>query len=166
VGFGDGGFKPQNVKPQNVKCKSAPLLRFYILNFIFFGLNCAKNMKSERVRYDLEERLINFAVQIIMLAQRLPASKIGTHLEGQLNRSGTAPALIYGEAQAAESNADFIHKMKICLKELRESQINLKIIIRASLLPEAEVLPVLDECSQLVAIFTSSIKTAALNRKM
>jgi four helix bundle protein len=110
-------------------------------------------------KYDLEERLIDFAVMIINLTQKLPGSPIGKHLAGQLNRSGTAPALVYGEAQAAKSTADFIHKMKICLKELRESQINLKIMKKTALLPESDTLQVLDECSQLVAIFTTSVKT-------
>ncbi len=119
----------------------------------------------KKTSYNLEERLIDFAVTIIRLAKKLPNSHIGKHLAGQLNRSGTAPALVYGEAQAAESNADFTHKMKICLKELRERQINLKIIMRAALIPEPDVLPVLDECSQLVAIFSTSIKTAERNRK-
>ena len=123
-------------------------------------------MERKKELYDLEERLIDFAVMIIRLTERLPGSHIGKHLAGQLNRSGTAPALVYGEAQASESNADFVHKMKVCLKELRESQINLKIIRKAEPLPEPEVLPVLDECGQLVAIFTKSVKTAEGNRNV
>ena len=78
-----------------------------------------KHMKS----YNLEERLIDFAVTIIKLADKMPNSYIGKHLQGQLYRSGTAPALNYGEAQGAESKADFVHKMRVCLKELRETQI-------------------------------------------
>jgi four helix bundle protein len=122
-------------------------------------------VSTKTASYNLEERLIDFAAMIINLTKRLPGSHIGKHLAGQLNRSGTAPALVYGEAQAAESNADFIHKMKVCLKELRESQINLKIIIKTALIPETEVLPVLDECSQLVAIFSTSVKTAEGRKK-
>ena len=72
-------------------------------------------------RYDLEERLIEFASQIIDITEMLPKTLAGNHLGGQLLRSGTSPALHYGEAQAAESPADFIHKMKVCLKELRET---------------------------------------------
>jgi len=68
---------------------------------------------------ELEERLVQFAVRIIAVVEELPDSKVGKHIGGQLIRSGTSPAPNYGEAQAAESRKDFIHKMKICLKELR-----------------------------------------------
>ena len=115
-------------------------------------------MKNDR--YDLEERLINFAVMMIKINAHFPDTSIGRHLCGQLNRSSTSPALNYGEAQGAESSADFLHKMRICLKELRESQINLKIALRAGLLKDEIAAPGLNECNQLVAIFTSSVKTA------
>lgn len=97
---------------------------------------------------NLEERLINFAVSIIQLAEKLPNSYIGKHLQGQLYRSGTAPALNYGEAQGAESPADFIHKMCICLKELRETQVCLKVISRATLISFEDTKPVLSECGE------------------
>lgn len=112
-------------------------------------------------KYDLEERLVKFAVMVLELADQLPKTYAGKHLEGQLVRSGTAPALNYGEAQAAESNKDFIHKMRLCLKELRETRICLKIIKAKPLLPEGEVAPVLKEVGELVAIFTASIQTAS-----
>jgi len=79
-------------------------------------------------KFDLEERLIQFAVTVIKLAGSLPNSTIGNHLEGQIIRSATSPALNYGEAQSVESRKDFIHKMSICLKELRETFVALKII--------------------------------------
>ena len=72
-------------------------------------------------KYDLEERLIDFAVSIIKLVEDLPNTKSGNHLGGQLLRSGTSPSLNYGEAKSGESKNDFVHKMKVCLKELRES---------------------------------------------
>ena len=72
-------------------------------------------------KHDLEERLIDFAVTIVEIAETMPDSKAANHLAGQLLRSGTSPALNYGEAQSAESRKDFIHKIKIVLKELRES---------------------------------------------
>jgi four helix bundle protein len=71
-------------------------------------------------KYDLEERLLEFAVRIIRVVENLPDNKVGNHLGGQLLRSGTSPALNYGEAQAAESRRDFIHKFKIILKELEK----------------------------------------------
>ncbi|HEX8059570.1 MAG TPA: four helix bundle protein, partial [Cyclobacteriaceae bacterium] len=93
----------------------------------------------------------------------LPENKALQHLSGQLIRSGTAPALMYGEAQAAESRADFIHKMKIGLKELRETSINLR-IIESRRPTQSNLQPVLNENRQLIAIFTSSIQTAKSKR--
>jgi four helix bundle protein len=72
-------------------------------------------------KFDLEERLITYAVSVIKVIDTLPSNKATTHLGGQLIRSSTSPALNYGEVQAAESRKDFIHKMKIVLKELREN---------------------------------------------
>jgi len=76
--------------------------------------------------FDLEERLIDFAVRVIRTAESLPKTKIGNHISGQLIRSGTSPAPNYGEAQSAESRADFIHKMRLALKELRETRTRLR----------------------------------------
>jgi len=72
-------------------------------------------------KYDLENRLINFSVSIIKLAESFPRSFSGSHLANQVTRSATSPSLQYGEAQGAESRSDFIHKMRIALKELRET---------------------------------------------
>lgn len=114
---------------------------------------------TSRSKYDLEERLINFAVLIMDLVGKLPNTYMGKHFGNQLLRSVSAPALNYGEAQAAESDADFVHKMKICLKELRESQICLKIIVRKPLLTAEVINKALKESGELVAIFTTSIAT-------
>jgi four helix bundle protein len=76
---------------------------------------------TENRKFDLENRLIQFAVLIIKSAESLNNTKAGNHIAGQLVRSGTSPALQYGEAQGAESRNDFIHKLKVLLKELRES---------------------------------------------
>jgi four helix bundle protein len=110
--------------------------------------------------YDLEDRLINFSVLILDLTEKFPNSYSSKHLGSQLIRSGTSPALNYGEVQSAESAKDFIHKMKVCLKELRESHICLKIISKKNYVNSETINPVIQECSELVAIFTSSIKTA------
>jgi four helix bundle protein len=116
-------------------------------------------------KYDLEERLVDFAVNVLKLTALLPNnSSSGVHLANQLVRSGTAPALLYGEAQAAESRNDFIHKMKLGLKELRESQINMRIIEKTKMLNNAAVTSaIVTECAQLVAIFSASIETAKRN---
>jgi four helix bundle protein len=84
-------------------------------------------------RFDLEERLINFSVLIIEITNEIPNTKAGNHLSGQIVRSGTSVSLNYGEAQSDESRKDFIHKMKVVLKELRESHICLKILFRTKL---------------------------------
>ena len=123
-------------------------------------------MSKELSQFDLEERLIDFAIRIIRVAESLPKSKVGNHIASQLIRSGTSPAPNYGEAQSAESRADFIHKMKISLKELRETRVLLLIIIRANLIKEASKLDsMVDENNQLFSIFVASIKTANQNKK-
>jgi len=111
-------------------------------------------MSKESRVFDLEDRLIDFAVRIIRVAESLPKTRIGSHIAGQLTRCGTSPAPNYGEAQSAESRADFIHKMKVCLKELRETRIWLLLIVRAKLGP------LIDENNELISIFVSSVRTA------
>jgi four helix bundle protein len=116
-------------------------------------------------KFDLEERLIEFAILAIRIDEVLPDNKAGSHIGGQLLRSGTSPALNYGEAQRAESRNDFIHKMKVCLKELRETKISLKIIKRKPLTQSIELIDeALKECDELVAIFVKSIDTAQKNK--
>ncbi len=123
-------------------------------------------MSKENRIFDLEERLIDFAVRIIRIAESLPKKKIGKHIAGQLIRCGTSPAPNYGEAQSAESSADFIHKMKICLKELRETRIWLLMIVKANLIrPATKLQPLIDENVELISIFVTSIKTAQKNKE-
>jgi four helix bundle protein len=118
-------------------------------------------MSKESRIFDLEERLIDFAVRIIRTAESLPKTKVGNHIAGQLIRCGTSPAPNYGEAQSAESLADFIHKMKVCLKELRETRIWLLMIVRANIVkPASKLKYLIDENNELISIFVTSIKTA------
>ena len=122
-------------------------------------------MSKEKI-FDLEDRLINFAVRIIRIAESLPKSKVGKHIAGQIIRSGTSPAPNYGEAQSAESRSDFIHKMKVCLKELRETRIWLLMIVKTSLIkPTSKLESLIDENNQLISIFITSIKTAQQKKK-
>jgi len=115
-------------------------------------------------KFDLEERLIDFSVMIIDLVEFLPDTRAGNLIANQLLRSGTSPASNYGEALAAESRRDFIHKMQIALKELRETHIWLKTVDRKKLVKEQDRLNILlDECNQLLAIFVSSVATARRN---
>ena len=116
-------------------------------------------------KFDLDERLINFAVSIIELAEMLPQTFAGKHIAGQVIRSGTAPALHYGEAQGGESRADFIHKMKVALKELRETFSALRIVKKAKWLSVEKLEPILDENNQLISIFVRSIETASKNNQ-
>jgi four helix bundle protein len=112
-------------------------------------------------KFDLEDRLINFAVAIIKFVECLPGSKSAVHLGGQLLRSGTSSSLNYGEAKSAESKNDFIHKMKVCLKELRESYNCLRILHKARIYKtELEILDLIRECNELIAIFVTSVVTA------
>ena len=90
-------------------------------------------MSKDNRKYDLEDRLIDFAIRIIRVAESLPKTKVGNHIAGQLIRSGTSPAPNYGEAQSTESRLDFIHKMKRSLKELRETRIWLLMIAKGNL---------------------------------
>jgi len=117
-------------------------------------------------KYDLEERLIKFAVLISTLVEELPNTTTGKYLAGQLIRSGLSPALNYGEAKSAESMNDFIHKMKIALKELRETFISLKIIKQKHYKQVVNITDsCLKECNELICIFVKSIKTAEDNRQ-
>lgn len=112
-------------------------------------------------KYDLQERLVDYAVRIIKLSEALPDSKAGRHVSSQVLRSGTSPAPNYGEAQSAESTADFIHKLKVALKELRETEIWLKIISKVKMIkPGSQLIPILQETDELVAILFTSIETA------
>ncbi len=115
-------------------------------------------------KYDLEDRLVRFACLCLCVCDLLPNNRAGQNLENQLSRSGTAPALIYGEAQAAESPADFIHKMKLVLKEIRETRVNLRIIIEKPLSSDEKAFVALKECNELMAIFLKSIDTAKKNK--
>lgn len=117
-------------------------------------------MNKERP-FDLRDRLIDYAVRIIKLSEVLPGTKSGGHISSQILRSGTSPAANYGEAQSAESQADFVHKLKISLKEIRETNIWLQIIKRAGLIaPDNRLTPLLEETDELAAILFSSIETA------
>jgi four helix bundle protein len=118
-------------------------------------------------KFKLEERLIDFAANIILFTNHVDKSYAGNHLVGQIVRSSTSPSLNYGEAQSAESKKDFIHKMGICLKELRETFNCLKIIERANLTSNAELINKLKiEVNELISIFVSSIKTAKSNSEI
>jgi four helix bundle protein len=115
-------------------------------------------------KFNLENRLLEFASAVIDLTEKLPSSRAGNHVAGQILRSGTSPYPNHGEAEAAESREDFIHKLKVCLKELRETRRWARLIQRKSWAKnEPTLLFVLSESDELIRIFVSSIKTTQQN---
>lgn len=108
----------------------------------------------------LEERLIEFAVRVVILSANLPKTPAGKHIAGQLMRSGISPAPNYGEARGSESHGDFVHKLRIVLKELNETSIWLRIIERSQLLRKELIRDIIGENTELCRIFTASLKTA------
>src|SRR6266436_865259 len=125
------------------------------------------NNEPSRSRADeLEERLIDFAVRIVKLSANLPRTPAGKHIAGQILRSGTSPAPNYGEARGAESHADFVHKLRIVLKELNETSIWLRIIERSNILKPEQLTEIIQENSELCRIFTASLATARKGKQM
>src|SRR5205823_6750026 len=109
---------------------------------------------SSRSRSDeLEKRLIDFAVRIIKLSAQLPRTPAGRHIAGQILRSGTSPAPNYGEARGGESHADFVHKVRIVLKELNETSIWLRVIERSHILKPELLTEIIQENNELCRIF-------------
>ncbi len=125
-----------------------------------------KNSMNHSRNFDLQDRFIKYAARIIDLSERLPQTKAGKHISLQMLRSGTSIAANYGEAQSAESRADFIHKLKVSLKELRETEVWLKIILESKLIKSSlKLSPLLQETDELVSILFKSIDTAKKNDK-
>ncbi len=115
-------------------------------------------------KYDLNERLVDYAVMIIQLYDKMTKSQAGQYLADHMMRAGISPSLHYGEAQGAESRKDFIHKLGILIKELRESLNAMKVIRKANLMNDSILLDdVIKECIELISIFNKSIETAKKN---
>jgi four helix bundle protein len=118
-------------------------------------------------QHDLEDRLVRFTIDVINLTEEFPNTKIGLELKGQLIRSSTSASLNYGEAQGAESRKDFIHKLKVVLKELRESHVNLKIGQGIKIVKSVDqVKYLIKETNELISIIVVSIRTAAFNDEL
>jgi four helix bundle protein len=117
-------------------------------------------------KYDLEDRLLDFAVNVVELTEALPSTRAGNHIAGQLLRSGTSPYGNHGEVESAESRKDFIHKLKVCLKELRETRRWLRLVARLKRINSpANLGACLNEAEELIRIFVASIRTAERNDK-
>jgi four helix bundle protein len=108
---------------------------------------------------ELSDRLLDFAIRVATVAENLPSTRLGQHVAGQIVRSGTSPAANYEEACGAHSKKDFVHKLRICLKELRETKIWLRLIVRANLMTESRLQELLHESDQLARIIGKSIVT-------
>ncbi len=119
--------------------------------------------RQKAPRFDLEERLLAFSVRIIEIVDALPNTRGANHVGAQLLRCGTSPYGNHGEVQAAESRRDFVHKLRVCLKELKETPRWLRLIQRSAWLPQSKTAPILGETEQLIKIFFSSIRTAQSN---
>lgn len=115
-------------------------------------------------KYDLNERLIDFAVLVIELYNEVTKSSAGSYLADHMMRAGVSPSLHYGEAQGAESRKDFIHKLGILIKELREALNAMKVIRKAKLVGTSQTCDLaIKECVELISIFKKSIETAKKN---
>ena len=114
---------------------------------------------------DLACRLTKFAARVGKVVDAIPDTRLGRHIAGQLVRCGTSPAPNYAEARGAESKKDFVHKMGICEKELRESHCWLELIVCADLLPDSRLSRLMDESDELISIIVKSISTAKTGKK-
>lgn len=115
---------------------------------------------------ELSERLLDFAARTGKLIDAIPETRLGRHIQAQLVRSGTSPAPNYEEACAAESPRDFVHKLAIVLKELRESRVWIRLIVKANLLSAGKMEDLEDESTQLCNIIAKSIVTAKQNANL
>ena len=116
-------------------------------------------------QYDLAERLLQYAAAIIRLVEQMPVTRAGNHVGGQMLRSGTSPLANHGEAESADSPADFVHKLRLCLKELRETFRWLRLTRQVPLVTSPDLDSLLTETDELIRIFVASIKTANTNRQ-
>ena len=113
----------------------------------------------------LSERLLDFVVKVIKIADSLPKTVTGRHIGGQLTRAGTSYGSNYEEGCGAESRSDFVHKMSIVLKELKETRFWLRLIHRTKMLAPEYMVPAMDECEQLCAVIGKSISTAKKKKR-
>jgi len=130
-------------------------------------LNAQRSTPNAQLRrtahFDLEDRLLDFSARIIRLVDALPNTRAANHVAGQLLRCGTSPYGNHGEVEAAESRRDFVHKLRICLKELKESRRWLRLLQKATLVPERKMIAILGETEELIKIFFASVRTAEKN---
>src|SRR6266404_326789 len=120
---------------------------------------------QKRPRFDLEDRLLEFSARIIRLVDALPNTRAANHLGGQILRSGTSPYGNHGEVEAAESRKDLVHKLKVCLKELKETRRWLRLVKQSKMLPKKNMVLILAESEELIRNFFARVRTAEKNSK-
>jgi four helix bundle protein len=121
-----------------------------------------KERRSAAVKFDLEDRLLDFAARVIRLTEKMKPTAVGRYVSDQLLRSGTSPYGHHGEAESAESRKDFVHKLRVCLKELREARRWMRLVQRSKLVSRPELLKdILTESDELIRIFVKSLQTAS-----
>jgi four helix bundle protein len=149
-----GGCRNRGCKMQNAKCQmqngeAAP------------ASTTGSEFEQQFARqYDLSERFLDFADRVVNVVEALPETRVGRRIADQLLRSGTSPLGNYEEACAAESRRDFVHKLGVCLKEVRESRAWLRLSARRKLQPPKRLADLIDEAEQLARIIGQSIATA------
>jgi four helix bundle protein len=112
-------------------------------------------------KYDLEDRLVDYTCRMIDVVEALPNTRAGNYIAGQLIKSCYSPTFNYGEAQAAESTKDFVHKMCVVLKELKECRTTLKVIRNKEMIkPVSKLEGICKETEELIAIVGKTISTA------
>ena len=116
-------------------------------------------------RFNLEDRLLEFSARIIRLVDALPNTRTANHVGGQILRSGTSPYGNHGEVEAADSRKDFVHKLRVSLKELKETKRWRCLIKKSEMVPEKNMLPILEETEELIRIVLASVRTAEKNGK-
>jgi four helix bundle protein len=121
--------------------------------------------RASRPRFDLEDRLLEFSARIVRLVDALPNTRAANRLAGQLLGCGTSPHSNHGEVEAAESRKDFVHKLKFCLKELKETRRWLRLACRSSIVSAPKTAAIPNETEELIKIFFSSIRTAEKNAR-
>jgi four helix bundle protein len=152
--------KTSNIERRTSNAQRCPVA------LLLHELSSAQYGAKRPQKYDLEDRLLEFAVQVIDFTEALPNTRVANHIAGQLLRSGTSPYGNHGEVESAESRKDFVHKLKVCLKELRETRRWLRLAGRLKTLPRLpNLVECLNEADELIRIFVASIRTAERNDK-
>ena|SRR5438552_7717333 len=141
--------------------------KFLNLKFREPSVHGVAGMSAYASRADeLQKRLVSFAAKIVDISAQLPRTAQGRHISIQILRSGTSTAANYGEARGAESRSDFIHKLRIVLKELNETAVWLQLLAECSLISADKIIAIVAENQELCRIIAASVRTARGSEQM